>query len=83
MTSTLNMAGQSLCREQNPHNHYCLGSMWAMAPYQLQGDVFAGRLRLWGQGNGSVVGSEMQGVGGESGAGKFCNCRGDVGVGIT
>lgn len=45
------MAGQALCREQNPHNHYSLGSMEAMVPYQLQGDVFAGRLRLLGQGN--------------------------------
>jgi hypothetical protein len=41
--------------------------MGAMAPYQLQGDVFAGRLRLLGEGDGSVVGSETQGVGGESG----------------
>lgn len=31
-----------------------------MAPYQLQGDVFAGRLCLLGQGDGSVVGSETQ-----------------------
>ena len=31
--------------------------MEAMAPYQLQGDVFAGRLRLLGQGDGPVVGS--------------------------
>lgn len=34
--------------------------MEAMAPYQLQGDVFAGRLRLLGQGDVSVVGSETQ-----------------------
>lgn len=60
MTSTLNMAGQSLCREQIPHNHYCFGSMEAMPAYQLQGDVFVGRLRLLGQGDGSVVGAETQ-----------------------
>jgi len=60
MTSTLNMAGQSLCREQITHNQYCFGSMEAMASYQLQGDVFAGRLCLLEQGDGSVVGSETQ-----------------------
>src|SRR5476651_453110 len=63
ITSTLNMA-ISHYREQNRHNHYCLGSIEVTAPYWLRGmcwvdayqalrdwvDDLAGRIRFFHRG---------------------------------